>query len=423
MTEAFIYYLWKYQLFNQPLIGTEGERISVIKTGTVNTDSGPDFFNSRLRIDDNIWAGNVEMHLRASDWNKHGHHDDSAYNNTILHVVYKCDKQVFTKEGRRLICLELIDKFDANLLRKYDYLLHNKHWIPCEKHLTDMPDFDWHHWLERMMIDRLESKSTFVEELLFTNKNDWEKAFFISIAGYFGQKINKLPFQILARSVDLRILAKHKDHLFQIEAILFGQAGMLDIIEEGDYQKDLKKEYDFLQKKYSLLSMPYSLWKYMRLRPAAFPDIRIAELALLIHQSEFLCSKMLELKTIDDLERLFVSQASVFWDTHYRFKVTSPKRPKKLGVATRNGIIINTVIPFLFVYGKRTAQAEYSDRALELLTQLKAEKNHISRRFSEIGKPSENALESQAQIQLKQNFCDYKKCLDCAVGLWLLRDQ
>jgi len=421
MTEAFIYYLWKYQLFNQALIGTENEMINVIKMGSINTDSGPDFFNSRLNIDENIWAGNVEMHIKASDWNRHGHDTDAAYNNTILHVVYECDKQVFTKDGRELVCLELKDKFDGNLLSKYEYLLHNKNWIPCEKNILDMPDFEWHHWLERIMIDRLENKSAFVEDLLISTKNDWEKAFFISIAGYFGQKINKLPFQILARSVDLKVMAKHKDHLFQIEAMLFGQAGMLDDMEENDYQERLKVEYDFLQKKYSLLSMPYSLWKYMRLRPAAFPDIRIAQLAQLIHQSDFLFSKMLELKEITDLERLFVSHASAFWDTHYRFKVESSQRLKKLGEATRNGIIINAVIPFLFVYGKKTDQAEYSDRALELLMQMKAEKNTITKKFSLIGKPSRNALESQAQIQLKQNFCDYKKCLDCAIGNRLIR--
>ena len=423
MTEAFLYYLWKYQLFNQSLFGTKGEAIHVVKTGSENTDSGPDFFNAKLRIDKNTWAGNVEMHKRASDWNKHNHQTDSAYNNTILHVVYECDRKVFTEDGRELVCLELKGKFGFNLLRKYDYLLHNRNWIPCEKSIADMPEFEWRNWLERIMFDRLESKSAFVEELLANTKNDWEKAFFISIAGYFGQKINKLPFQILARSVDLHMMGQHRDQLFQLEAMLFGQAGMLDEIEGSDYQDRLKKEYDFLKKKYSLLSMPYSLWKYMRLRPAAFPDIRIAELAQLIYKTDFLFSKVLELKKIEDIELLFVSQASDFWDTHYRFNVISPQRIKRLGKATRNGIIINAVIPFLFVYGKKTAQEEYTDRALGLLMQLKAEKNHITKRFSQMKKQAKNALESQAQIQLKQKFCDYKKCLSCAVGLWMLRDS
>ena len=423
MTEAFIYYLWKYQLFNQTLVGTKGEEISIIKTGEENTDSGPDFFNSRLKIDNNIWAGNVEMHIRASDWYRHKHEVDSAYNNTILHLVYECDKDVFSEDSRELVCLEIKGKFNDNLLRKYDYLLHNKNWIPCEKSLIDMPDFEWQNWLERVMVDRLEKKSAFVEELLERSKNDWDKAFFISLSGYFGQKINKLPFQILARSVDLKAMAKHKDQLFQIEAMLFGQAGMLDEIGDGDYQHKLKEEYGFLQKKYSLLSMPYKLWKYMRLRPAAFPDIRIAELAQLIHQADFLFSKVLELKTIKDLDALFVSQASTFWDTHYRFQVASPKRIKRLGKATRIGIIINTVIPFLFVYGKSIGRTEYSDRALGLLTQLKAENNHITKQFSKFGKKANNALESQAQIQLKQHYCDAKKCLNCAVGMWLLRDN
>jgi len=421
MTEAFLYYLWKYKLFTSALVGTKGEQINILKTGTENTDSGPDFFNARLKINEDSWAGNVEMHLRSSDWYRHGHDKDAAYNNTILHVVFEHDKDVFTEDGQELVCLELKGKFNMNSLKRYEYLLHNKNWIPCENSISEFPNFDWIHWMERVMVERLEAKSAFVEEFLKNTNNHWEQAFFVSLAGYFGQKINKLPFQILARSVDLNILAKHKDQLFQIEAILFGQAGMLDMENTSEYQQKLAKEYDFLRKKYKLVSMPYHLWKYMRLRPAAFPDIRIAQLAQLISNRDFLFSKILEINSIKKLEELFDANASLFWDKHYRFQVESKKRVKKLGKTSRLGIIINSVIPFLFVYGKINGQQEYCDRALDLLSQLPAEKNYITKKFTSFGKAPKNALESQAQIQIKQQYCDFKKCLNCGVGLYLLR--
>lgn len=421
MTEAFLYYLWKYQLFNSELIGTKGEKISIIKVGQENTDSGPDFFNARINIDKEVWAGNVEMHIKSSDWNKHKHEQDAAYNNTILHVVLINDDNVFTQNGQELVCLELNGKFNANSLQKYEYLLHNENWIPCENLINELPEFQWKNWLERIVIERLEAKSEFVKELLKNTQNNWEKAFFISLTGYFGQKINKLPFQILARSIDLIILAKHKDQLFQIEAILFGQAGMFESEIHSDYQKNLAKEYEFLKAKYKLVPMPYYLWKYMRLRPAAFPDVRIAQLAQLIYKSEFLFSSIINFSNLNQLDELFSVQASSFWDTHYRFSTPSAKRVKKLGKTSRTGMIINSIIPFLFVYGKMNGEQKYCDKAFELLSQLPAEQNYISKKFNKLGKAPKNALESQAIIQLKQQHCDLKKCLDCAVGLHLLR--
>ncbi|NOR86382.1 MAG: DUF2851 family protein [Bacteroidales bacterium] len=421
MTEAFLYYLWKYQLFTAPLICTNGDEVTLIKTGVENTDSGPDFFNARMKIGDAEWAGNVEMHIRASDWDKHGHQKDAAYNNTILHVVLVCDKTIKTKDHQDLKCLELKDKFDTNSLKKYEYFLHNKNWIACENNIKDIPQFEWNNWLERLMIERLESKSAFVEELLSQTNNDWSKAFFISIAGYFGQKINKLPFQILARSIDPKILAKHLDQPIQVESLLFGQAGMLEEETENPYQMKLKQEYEFLRKKYKITPMPMHLWKYMRLRPAAFPDIRIAQFAQLLSHKDFIFSQILEIKKLPQLEKFFTAQASSFWDTHYRFDVLSKKRVKKLGQTSRYGILINSVIPFLFVYGKMKGSQVYMDRAVDLFSQIPAEKNNISQHFYALQKKAHNALESQAMIQLKQNYCDYKKCLNCKVGLYLLK--
>ncbi|OYT17698.1 MAG: hypothetical protein B7C24_01255 [Bacteroidetes bacterium 4572_77] len=423
MTEDFLYYIWQYQLFETPLFTTNGEEIVLLKTGMQNTDSGPDFFNARLKIGDTIWAGNIEMHVKSSDWERHGHQNDKAYNNTILHVVFICDSLVQTQDQQKLKCLELKDIINIQLLKQYDYFLQNRNWIPCSHQLDEVRALTWNNWLERLMMERLEEKSAFVEEQLKNSKNHWEQAFFISIAGYFGQKINILPFQILARTIDLNIIAKHKNNLFQIEALLFGQAGMLQIDCKEIYHKELKKEYEFLSAKYQLTPMPYHLWKYMRLRPAAFPDIRIAQMAQLLNKTEFLFSKILEISKLDQLQELFKVEASSFWDTHYRFDVNSPKRKKRLGESSRNGLLINAIIPYLFVYGKNQAKNEYIDRSLHLLSQMKAEKNHITKGFTKHGKAAKNALESQAQIQLKQHYCQLKKCLNCPVGFELLGGQ
>ncbi len=422
MTEAFLSYLWQYQLWQPPLISSCGKEIQILKTGSLNTDSGPDFFNAQIKIADTIWAGNVEIHIRASDWKKHGHQKDAAYNNTILHVVLEEDQKIKTQDGNEPVCLELKGKFDPKYLSKYEYLLHNKNWIPCAHHLGEIDDFIWKSWLERLAVERLENKSEFVNELLESTQNDWEKAFFISMAGYFGQKVNKLPFQILARSLDPKIIAKHKDQSFQLEALLFGQAGLLDKALDKEYHQSLAIEYRFLKAKYKLVSMPSHLWKYMRLRPAAFPDIRLAQLADLLSKNDFLFSRILESKDLKSLEKLLSARASDYWDKHFRFGLDSSKRIKKLGQSTKLGIIINAVIPFLFVYGRNKAEPELEERALELLSQLSAEKNYISRGFMELGKKAENALESQAMIELKQHYCDFKKCLHCNIGLSVLKN-
>lgn len=420
MTEAFLYYLWRYQLFNTPLFSTDGLEITVIHPGILNSDSGPDFFNSKVKIGDTLWVGNIEIHIRSSDWNRHQHQSNPAYNNTILHVVFECDELALTQDKQELKCLELKRKFSSRSLQKYEYLLHNKNWIPCAHHLEDIPDFEWTNWLERLSIERLENKSSFVEDLLNSTTNDWEKAFFICISGYFGQKINQLPFQILARSLKPTYIAKHKDQIFQLEALLFGQAGLLETNLSESYHSSLKKEYSFLVKKYKLFPMPAHLWKYMRLRPAAFPDIRIAQLAHLLSKTEFLFSKILEIESLQQLEKLFHTQASEFWNEHYRFAVSSPPKIKKMGNSSLYILFINAVVPFLFVYGKRKGESKYEERALNFLSQIKAEQNQITKNFSNLGKKALNALQSQAQIELKQHYCDFKKCLDCKIGMMIM---
>lgn len=421
MTEAFLSYLWQYKLLLRPLFTTDGEEIHIINPGTLNTDSGPDFFNAQIKMGDTLWAGNVEIHIRSSDWNRHGHQKDDAYNNTILHVVFEEDQKIKTKDENEPACLELKGKFDSNYLSKYEYLLHNKNWIPCAKQLKDVDDFLWKNCLERVAVERLEKKSAFVNELLESTQNDWEKAFFISMAGYFGQKVNKLPFQILARSIAPQIIAKHKDQTFQLEALLFGQAGLLEDLKGEAYQEKLRKEYDFLKSKYKLVQMPAHLWKYMRLRPASFPDIRISQLADLLRKNDFIFSRILEAENLKSLEQLFEARASEFWDTHYRFGLDSSKRSKKMGKSTQTGIIINAVIPFLFVYGRMQSKPELEELSIDLLHQIKAEQNFISRGFSDLGKKPKSALESQAMIELKQHYCDVKKCLHCQLGLSIIK--
>jgi hypothetical protein len=421
MTEAFLSYIWQYKHLQGRLLTTDGSEVEILDTGQINSDSGPDFFNAKIKINNTLWAGNVEIHKKSSDWNRHGHQNDVAYNNTILHVVFEEDIPIKTSDGNQPKCLEAKDKFSLSLLKSYDYLLHNANWIPCAKFLENTNEMIWKSWLERLAIERLEKKTKEVEAILESTQNDWEKAFFIFLASYFGQKVNKLPFQILARGLDLNVLAKHKNEIFQLEALLFGQAGLLGSNTNDSYHKSLKAEYHFLKSKYRWVPMPKHLWKYMRLRPASFPDVRIAQMANLLSKNDFLFSRILEKNDLISLEKMLESEASDYWTTHYRFGIESASKMKKLGKLSKQGLIINAIVPFLFVYGRLKSETKYEERAILLLSMLNPEKNKITRKFESLGKKAESAMESQAMIELKNNYCSFKKCLNCQIGKSILK--
>lgn len=416
MKEEFLQFIWKHSLFNKnDLKTTDGRPVEIITTGQPNTDSGPDFFNAKIRIGETTWAGNIEIHQKSSHWYRHRHNTDAAYDNVILHVVELNDSPVLIK-SQALPTLEI--RYPIEILENYEQLLRSAKWIACEEQLPEYDPFLIRFWFSAIMIERLESKTTDILSILEQNKNNWNDTFYQLLARNFGMKTNALPFEMLAKSLPLQILSKHKNDLFQIEALLFGQSGLLNETLLGDdYYLSLRKEYSYLYKKYSLNGMESHLWKFMRLRPINFPTVRIAQLAMLIHHSSALFSRILETENIEDLRKLFDVKASEYWDTHYSFnKVSKDNHQKVLGETAFNNLVINTIVPLLFVYGDQHLDQAMKDRALLMLEKLEPESNQIIRKWEELGIESRSAFETQALLQLKNKYCDEKKCLNCQLG-------
>ncbi|MEZ4884759.1 MAG: DUF2851 family protein [Chitinophagales bacterium] len=424
MNEAFLSYLWKFRLYkNEHLQSTEGEPIEVLQTGEQNHQAGPDFFNAKIKIGDTIWAGNVEIHTHASDWLKHQHQRDDAYDNVILHLVYEPDMDIKRKDGTPIPTLSLFKRIPPILYQNFLYLDSSKQWIPCQEQIAQIDGFTLSNWLDRLLIERLEQKITPILQSLQQNQNSWETTFYYFLARTFGGKVNSAPFELLAKSLPLEVLAKHKNQLFQVEALLFGQAGLLDKEFEEDYPNALRKEYHFLQKKFTLNSLQGHSWKFARMRPPNLPTIRIAQFANLIHQSSSLFSKVLSTQKLEDYYQLFEVQLSDYWLTHYVFDKSSKKRSKSLGITTINSLLINTVVPMMFVYGKKRGENDLSDKALKLLETLPPEKNSIIEKWTTLQVKPQNAFETQALLQLKNRYCDSKRCLECAIGNKLLRSM
>jgi len=411
MKEDLLHFVWRTKRFDLfALKTTEGEPIQIQSFGEHNTHSGPDFFNAKIKIGDTLWAGNVEMHLNSSDWNKHHHSNDRAYDNVILHVVLEEDEPIFRKSGERIPALELKKRISEKLSKTYLKLLHNEYWIPCQHHFFEVSEMKRNIWLDRLLVERLESKTNLIHQQLQQNKQHWEETFYQFLARNFGVKVNNDAFEQLARATPL-----------QIEAMLFGQAGMLEEEFEDDYPNRLKKEYHFLKTKYKLEPIDKVNWKFMRLRPANFPTIRIAQFAQLIFQSAHLFSKILEAKNAEALEKLFKIEPSEYWKTHYTFDNDSEEKPKRLGKTAIHLFIINTIAPFLFVYGTQKAETAFQDKALALLESLKPEKNSIINGWKELGVMPESAAQTQSLLQLKNEYCNKKRCLECSVGATILK--
>ena len=423
MREDFLHYLWRYKRFDfLNLQTTDNQQVEIVEFGEHNQNAGPDFLNARLRIGGTLWAGNVEMHINASEWLAHRHDEDAAYDNVILHVVMDEDKIIFDKNKQRLACLVLKPYITENLLGTYQKLLHNAHWIPCQHHFFTVSDLVKSAWQSRLLVERLEEKIAVFETSFYQNKQHWEETFYQALAKNFGVKINDLPFELLAKSLPLLTLAKHKDSLFQIEALLFGQAGMLQEEFEDDYPKRLQKEYFYLQKKLQLEPISASMWKFSKLRPGNFPTIRIAQFATLIHQSVHLFSKILEAKNTKSIQDLFEIKLSDYWNEHYIFDKTSKKISKSLGKDTVNLLIINTIAPFLFLYGKIKNDEMYKDNAIAFLEELAPEKNTIIEGWQDLGLKPSSAAETQSLLQLKNKYCNAQKCTQCAIGIAIMKN-
>ena len=422
MNEEFLKYLWKYKLLHTDLYTDNNDKIEIISSGQHNTNSGPDFFNAKVKIGDTLWAGNVEIHTKSSDWNLHKHTDDDAYDSIILHVVFKNDLDIFRKNKEVVPVLIVEGKYDNNLYLQYLDFIESYNWIPCEKLIENVDKFILYSWLERLSIERLERKTSEINDIHSATNMNWSETFYRVIAKNFGFKLNALPFELLAKSLPLAYLARHKNSLFQLEAILFGQAGMLNSELKDEFPLALRKEYEFLIKKYHLQPIESSLWKFLRLRPINFPTIRISQFAHFIYQSSSIFSKILESEDIKDLTNMFEVTASEYFDTHFIFDEPALKEKTKIiGEYSTSLLILNTIIPLIFLYGIKNNDIKYKQRAMKFLEQLKPENNSIIKHWILLKIKPESASQSQALLELKNEYCDNKKCIDCRVGSYLLK--
>lgn len=418
MNEDFVNFIWKYRLFNQkPLRTTNGTPVEISSSGRYNPHAGPDFVDVQVRIGSTTWVGNAEIHIRTSDWERHGHTQDKAYNNVILHVVYENDCNAFREDGTEPAVLEIKSYINENITNRYQILIQNMTWIPCEKQLALVDPVYIQSCLQRMLAERLEEKSNAVYTLLEENKGDWGQTCYVLLARNFGFKLNALPFELVARSLTSKILEKHKSNPFQLEALIFGQAGFLEELPADDYISSLQKEYRYLKHKYQLHPIDSYLWKYLRLRPQNFPAIRLSQFASLLHHSGQLFSKLLDARDVKEIKALFGSvRLSTYWETHNKPGKSCRKGSLSLGKESIVNILINTVSVLLFSYGKYISNEEISNRALNLLESIPAETNHIILRYRQLGVKAVGADSSQALLQLKKTYCDRKKCLNCAIG-------
>ena len=424
MTEDFLYFLWQYQYFNKnDLKTTSGEDLQVIAVGQRNTNAGPDFSNARLLIGGLEWVGNVEMHLKASDWHAHTHTQDRAYDSVLLHVVWEADTDIYRPDGSLLPVLNLRAITDRNLINNYQQLIDNQNIILCKNQFENVSTIQKIAMLDRTLMQRLERKAEFVHELLKQNQNDWEETAYQVLAYNFGFKINAEPMLRLAQNTKLKVLQKHRDNQTQIEAALFGQAGLLGTDTTDEYIETLRRESRFLTIKYDLQNnkMNAHEWKFLRLRPANFPTVRIAQLAALTQQKNSFFSLFIDIQNVGDFIKSFQIKQSDYWQKHYIFgKLTDGKVPN-LGKSSIENIIINTVVPLLVAYSQHRDSRDYLEKAIELLEQLPSEHNNITDQWEALGLKIKTAFDSQAVIELYNNFCTYKKCLNCNIGTALVR--
>ncbi len=413
MKERLLQFIWQHSLYNPAGLKTlSGEAVTVVQPGIYNTDAGPDFTNARVRIGNTLLAGHIELHVHTGDWLKHNHQHDEAYQNIILHVVYRHDGA----DAGNAPILELAPHITPEVLTRYEALTHAPQAIPCAGSLPTVKDITKEAWMSRLLAERWEEKLGDWKELLQQSAGDWRNLLYWRMAANFGFKVNATPFLMLAQSIPLNVLAKHKE-LFQVEALLFGQAGMLAGEFKDEYPNRLKTEYAYLQSKYKLTPLPAHLWKFLRLRPANFPTIRIAQFAALIHQSLHLFSQIVETHTVKEIIPRLDVTASEYWDRHFTFDEEQEASTKKrLGLSSVHNIIINTIAPIQFLYAAEQGTTAMQEKALTLLEAVPPEKNNILTTWQDAGWKAGNAAQSQALIQLYNKYCTPKRCLDCALG-------
>lgn len=418
--EKLMQYIWQHRLIDtMHLTTTDGRRVQLIDPGRLNRDAGPDFFNAKIRIDGDMWVGNIEIHYRASDWHRHHHHTDKAYDSVILHVVEIDDTGVTRTNGE--VIPQLVMRAAPTLRGDFTKLVENAPDLSCGERIPTLDPFFITDWLNSLSLERLQSKCERIDSWLALYKGSWEEVCYVTLSRNMGFGINGDAFERLARSLPLAFLQKHADSIFQIEAFLLGQAGLLaERRDDDNYYTRLLNEYSFLQNKFGLTPLPNSAWKFFRLRPANFPHRRLAMLAQYIYGGFSLFAKLCNAESIDELRALFQVQLSGYWDTHYTFDSTSPASTSVLGKPAIDIILINTVAPLLYAYGCHIGNNHYTDRAQWIWESLRPEQNNIVRRFAAVGIEAKSALDSQAIIQLYNEYCQNRKCLYCRIGHKLL---
>lgn len=418
--EQLLHYVWKHKLFPlKPLLTAEGESIEIIDPGQANYNAGPDFFNAKIKIGGVVWVGNIEIHQQSSEWERHGHHLDSNYDSVILHVASEIDASVRRSDGETIPQLEL--HCPGYLSDNYRQLIEADRYPACYRLIPALPKLLLHSWLSRLQTERFEQKTDKIMQLLGRHRKDWEHVFFIILARNFGFGTNSDAFEFWAETIPLQAVNKHRDSLFQIEAFFFGQAGLLQEVPADEYTDRLMKEYTYLSHKFGLRPSANSRWKLLRMRPDNFPHVRIAQLASFYYRSQGLLSALMEAQSLKSLRDMLRCGTSEYWLTHYVFGEASPPHPKTLSNQTIDLLVINTVIPFLYAYGKYKTENILIQRANGLLEEMRPENNFIVRIWKECGLEAAHAGDSQALIQLKKNYCDIKKCLYCRIGYEYLK--
>lgn len=421
--EELLHYVWRHKIFPlTELRTTGGQLVEIIDCGLPNSNAGPDFFNAKLKIDNTLWVGNVEIHTQASDWLRHGHDCDKAYDNVVLHVVGESNCDVFRTNGE--LVPQLVLPIPDFVRKHYTELCESEIYPRCYSILRNLPKLTIHSWLSALQVERFQQKAQLISTRLQRCNNHWEDVFFITLSRNFGFGLNGDAFEAWANKLNFRAVDKHRDSLFQVEAFFFGQAGLLEesFPEADSYYLQLQKEFRYLQHKFQLPTpMPTEQWRFLRLRPGNFPHVRLAQLAHLYHKELSLFSRVMEAETIDAVKKILSTDTSDYWKEHFNFKKSAPKQEKRVGENAQHLLIINTVIPFLYAYGMHKGEEKLCDRATRFLESLKAENNYITRLWDGAGLSVSTAADSQAIIQLQKEYCDKRDCLRCRFGYEYLK--
>lgn len=421
MKEDFLHYVWQYKKFDfSNLTTVSGELLTINHSGNYLQQSGPDFFNAQIIIGNQKWAGNVEIHIKSSDWYLHHHEKDANYDNVILHVVWEHDTPVFRKDNSEIPVLELKKYISKKDLENYQELASPKSWIYCESQIASIDKFVLANWQESLFIERLERKYIPIKQLLNETENNWEAVLFCMLAKNFGLNTNGETFLKMARSIPFAVIRKESAEVANLEGLFFGMTDLMPLRAEDNYTKDLKNRFDYLSKKHQLKKIHIEPVQFFKHRPDNFPTIRLAQFAMLYHRHQNLFSKVILVKSLKDLHQLFDITISDYWQSHYQFDKESPKKKKQFSKSFIDLLVINTIVPIQFAY-TRSQGKEMSESLLNLLREVAPEKNIIIEKFSGFGIKAKNSFESQSLLQLKNEYCNYSKCLQCAIGIQLLK--